>query len=332
MITGGEISGVLLLSSPVQDIVENTSSVSRGLMIFGAVFTLLIGGVTFYVTNILTLSIRKFNRAILKMRSGDFSVRVDENEIAEFGELAKAFNMMTSRLENLDSSRNQFVSDASHELKTPLASMKILSEALLTQPDAPVELYREFMTDINAEIDRLSLVINDLLTLVKTDKGMETLILAPVEWNELLARIVNTVEPLARKKHITISYEYSEVTLQADELWLQQLCTNLIDNAIKYSPENTTVTVTLTQTLSSAVFSVADQGIGISEENLPHLFERFYRVDKARSRQAGGTGLGLSIVKQIVDQHGGSIEVQSQLNKGTTFTVTLPLVPKEATE
>lgn len=332
VITGGEISGVLLLSSPVQDIVENTSSVSRGLMIFGAVFTLLIGGVTFYVTNILTLSIRKFNRAILKMRSGDFSVRVDENEIAEFGELAKAFNMMTSRLENLDASRNQFVSDASHELKTPLASMKILSEALLTQPDAPVELYREFMTDINAEIDRLSLVINDLLTLVKTDKGMETLILAPVEWNELLARIVNTVEPLARKKHITISYEYSEVTLQADELRLQQLCTNLIDNAIKYSPENTTVTVTLTQTLSSAVFSVTDQGIGISEENLPHLFERFYRVDKARSRQAGGTGLGLSIVKQIVDQHGGSIEVQSQLNKGTTFTVTLPLVPKEATE
>ncbi len=325
VVSAGQQKGAILLVAPVQDVVDSVSAVTQGLAVFSGLFIVLVAVFTFFLSNYLTLSIQKFNRAIGKMSGGNFSVRVDENSIAEFGELAKAFNMMSDRLENLDASRSQFVSDASHELKTPLASMKILSESLLSQPDAPPELYREFLSDINSEIDRLSLVINDLLTLVKTDKGTDTLVIVPVELGELLKKITTTVAPLARNKHITVSYEYVDVTVPADELRIRQVLTNLIDNAIKYSPENTTVTVTLTQTLSNAVVTVADQGIGISAEHLPHLFERFYRVDKARSRQAGGTGLGLSIVKQIIDQHGGTIEVKSVENKGTTFTVTLPL-------
>ncbi len=325
LVSSGESIGGLLLVSPVQDVIQRISQVLRGLLIFNGIFIVAVAGITVYLSNILTLSIRKFNRAIAKMSGGDFSVRVSENEIAEFGELAKAFNMMSERLENLDASRNQFVSDASHELKTPLASMKILSESLIDQPDAPVELYREFMGDINNEIDRLTLVINDLLTLVKTDKGMETLMLSDVELGKIIRKIVATVAPIARKKHITVEYQYRDVTLRADELRMQQLFTNLIDNAIKYSPENTTITVKLDQTLGNAVVSVSDQGIGIAKEHLPHLFERFYRVDKARSRQAGGTGLGLSIVKQIVEQHGGDIQVKSEQGKGTTFVVSLPL-------
>lgn len=317
--------GVLVLAAPVQDIVDQVSSVTRWIVLFSVLFTALVALITFYVGHSMTLSIRRFNRAIAKMSAGDFSVRVSENEIAEFGDLAKAFNMMSEKLENLDASRSQFVSDASHELKTPLASMKILSESLLTQEDAPVELYREFMSDINSEVDRLSLVINDLLTLVKTEKDTEALMLTSVELGALIRSIVDTVKPLARRKHITVSYEYRDVCVRADELRMQQLFTNLIDNAIKYSPENTTVTVTLSASVNHAVVTVADQGIGIAPEHLPHLFERFYRVDKARSRQAGGTGLGLAIVKQIVDQHAGTIEVKSELKKGTVFTVTLPL-------
>lgn len=329
IINTGSQEGVLLLVSPVQDIVDRVTQVLRGLVVFDVIFIVIVAVITFYMSNVLTLSIRRFNRAIAKMSGGDFSVRVNEKEIAEFGELARAFNSMSERLENLDASRNQFVSDASHELKTPLASMKILSESLLSQPDAPAELYREFLGDINSEIDRLSLVINDLLTLVKTDKGMETLIIGDVELGELIKRITTTVAPLAQKKHITIAYQYRDVTVRADELRMQQLFTNLIDNAIKYSPENTTITVDLSKTLENAVVSVSDEGIGIAKEHLPHLFERFYRVDKARSRQAGGTGLGLSIVKQIVDQHGGTIEVESTEGKGTSFTVTVPLNTKE---
>ena len=328
VINSGVQEGVLLLVSPVQDIVDRVTQVLRGLMIFNCIFTVIVAVITFYMSNMFTLSVRKFNRAIAKMSGGDFSVRVNEKEIAEFGDLARAFNSMSERLENLDASRNQFVSDASHELKTPLASMKILSESLLSQPDAPAELYREFLGDINSEIDRLSLVINDLLTLVKTDKGMETLIIGEVELGELIKRITATVAPLAQKKHITVAYQYCDVTVYADELRMQQLFTNLIDNAIKYSPENTTITVDLSRTADSATVSVSDEGIGISKEHLPHLFERFYRVDKARSRQAGGTGLGLSIVKQIVDQHGGIIQVESTEGKGTVFTVTVPLNAK----
>ena len=331
LVTSGNRVGVLLLVSPVQDIVDNVSSVARGLMLFSGVFILLVAGMTFYLSHSMTLSIRRFNRAIAKMSGGDLSVRVNENEIAEFGELARAFNSMAAQLENLDNARNQFVSDASHELKTPLASMKILSESLLTEPDAPAELYREFMGDINSEVDRLTLVINDLLMLAKSDRGPEALAMAPVALGDTIKKIINTVAPLAQKKHITLSYEYRDVDVLADELRMQQLFTNLIDNAIKYSKNDTTVTVTLTQTLSAAVVSVTDQGIGIGKEDLPHLFERFYRVDKARSRQAGGTGLGLAIVKQIVDQHAGTIEVKSEIGRGTTFVVTLPLA-KEAEE
>ncbi len=321
----GEQKGAVILIAPVQDIVKNVGAVTNGLFVFSIILIILVAAFALFLSSSLTSSIRKFNRAISKMSSGKFSARVDENEIAEFGELAKAFNMMSERLENLDASRSQFVSDASHELKTPLASMKILSESLLTQPDAPVELYREFMTDINSEVDRLSLVINDLLTLVKTDKGSETLVIARVQLGEVIKQIISTVEPLARDKHITVLYDYVDVTVYVDELRVRQVFTNLIDNAIKYSPENTTVTVTLTQTISNAVVTVADQGIGIAQEHLPHLFERFYRVDKARSRQAGGTGLGLSIVKQIIEQHEGEITVKSETGVGTTFTVTLPI-------
>ena len=325
VISSGEQKGVLVLSAPVQDIVDNVSEVTLWLSVFSLVFTLIVSAITFFLSNNLTLSIRKFNRAIAKMSGGDFSVRVDENEIAEFGELAKAFNMMSEKLENLDASRNQFVSDASHELKTPLASMKILSESLIDQPDVPKEVYQEFMGDINNEVDRLSLVINDLLTLVKTDKGADTLCLNSVDLSKLIRKITGTLAPLARKKHITVSYEYVDTVLMGDELRLQQVFTNLIDNAIKYSPEDTVVSVSLTQSLNNAIITVQDQGIGMAPEDVSRIFERFYRVDKGRSRQAGGTGLGLSIVKQIVEQHGGSIEVKSVINEGTTFTVTLPL-------
>ncbi len=332
IVYSGQQCGLLLLSAPIDDIVGRVLNVERWLIVFDVLFTFAVGAITLYLSHSLTRSVQRFNRAIGRMTGGDFSVRVDENEMAEFGALAKAFNMMSEKLENLDASRNQFVSDASHELKTPLASMKILSESLLTQSDAPIELYREFMNDINSEVDRLSLVINDLLTLVKTDKGAETLIIVPVELGALIKRITGTVAPLAKKKHITVSFEYVDVTVMADELRMQQLFTNLIDNAIKYSPEKTTVTVTLSQTLGNAVVSVSDQGIGISKDDLAHVFERFFRVDKARSRQAGGTGLGLSIVKQITDQHGGTVEAKSEPGHGTTFTVSLPLPKKESNE
>lgn len=325
VINSGKQEGILLLVSPVQDIVERVNQVFGGLAVFDGLFIMVAAAITFYMSNAITVSVRRFNRAISKMSKGDFSVRVDENEIAEFGDLAKSFNSMSERLEDLDNSRSRFVSDASHELKTPLASMKILSESLLGQEEVPKELYREFLGDINSEVDRLSLVINDLLTLVKTDNGMETLVIADVELGELIKRITVTVAPLAQKKHITVSYKYTDVTVKADELRMQQLFTNLIDNAIKYSPENTTVTVDLSKTSDSAVVSVADEGIGISGDHLPHVFERFYRVDKARSRQSGGTGLGLSIVKQIVDRHGGDITVESEKGKGTVFTVKIPL-------
>lgn len=325
VIVGDTRSGILLASVPVQDVVDRIGSMRAKLyLITGLVGLVSIGAIVF-LSNGITRSLRKFNRAIAKMSAGNFSVRVEEDGMGELGELAGVFNLMSRRLENLDKARNEFVSDASHELKTPLASMKILIEALLTQADAPIELYKEFLGDINHEVDRLNLVINDLLTLVRMDRNEGDITRLPVQLGGLIERVADTLTPLAQKKNIQLQFTYEDVIAPVDESKIQQVLTNLIDNAIKYSPENTTVSVSLGLADRYARIVVADQGYGIPEDQISRVFERFYRVDKARSRNTGGTGLGLAITKNIVELHGGRIELESEEDKGSVFTVYLPL-------
>ena len=245
----------------------------------------------------------------------------------ELAELAQTFNTMSKQIQTLDQARNEFVSNASHELKTPLASVKLLIDALLTQKDASRELIEEFLSDVNHEIDRLNYVINDLLTLVRMDKNAKDSInMVPLQLMGLLDRVRHMLQPLASKRGISLEFKADEdLTVLGDAMKLQQAFYNLVDNAIKYSQEDTTVRIHLFRREHKAVVEVIDQGIGISPEDQKHIFERFYRVDKARSRQTGGTGLGLSIVDTIIRQHQGEIRVQSQEEVGTTFTVELKI-------
>ena len=249
-----------------------------------------------------------------------------QENFREFYNLSSSFNKIINRYKELENTRQEFVSNVSHELKTPITSMKILADSLLMQPDVPVELYEEFMNDIVHEIDRENQIITDLLTLVKMDKTEADLNIASVAINDLLESILKRLKPIASKRNIELVLEsYRPVTAECDEVKLTLALSNLVENAIKYNVAGGWVQVTLDADHKFFYVTVDDSGIGIPEEYQDKIFERFYRVDKARSRETGGTGLGLSITKNIIQMHHGAIKVASKEDEGTTFSVRIPL-------
>lgn len=281
------------------------------------------------LSGMLTRPVKALTQTIRRMGKGDLSARVNVRTSGELKELAESYNAMAEQIEHLDKSRSQFVANASHELKTPLATMKLLLENMLYQPDMPQELRTEFMQDINHEIDRLSGIITDLLTLTQMDSHSSPLRVTKVDLSALTEETVHTLQIAAEKKGQTLTADIAPgITLEGDSGKLMQIFYNLTDNAIKYTPENGHIAVRLAQSGANVLFAVTDDGIGIPEEDQKHIFERFYRVDKARSRATGGTGLGLSIVRQLAAMHGGTVSVSSQPGQGATFTVTLPMDAK----
>ena len=318
--------GAVLLSTPVDELRQAILAVEAQLMtVFIAVAAAaLIAAFVFAIS--LTAPIKAMTSAIRRMGKGDLTARVKVHASGELKELADSYNAMAEKIENFDQSRSQFVQNASHELKTPLATMKLLLENLIYQPDMPAEHRAEFMQDMNHEIDRLSGIITDLLTLTKMDSEETAIKHEKFDFTELCIGAVHALQPAAEKNRLTLTMDVAkDVTLQGDESKLGQVIYNLIDNAIKYTPEGGSVFVTMKTDGRNAVFAVRDTGVGIPEEDAKHIFDRFYRVDKARSRETGGTGLGLSIVRQMVQLHRGEIKVDSVFGKGSTFTVTLPL-------
>ncbi len=244
----------------------------------------------------------------------------------ETSQISADFEELLGRMKLLDDSRQEFVANVSHELKTPLTSMKVLADAIATQTDAPKELYQEFFKDVTSEIDRENQIITDLLSLVKMDKKAAELSVSPQNINDMLELVLKRLLPLARQKNIEVVLECARpVTAEVDEVKLNQVFTNLVENAIKYNNENGSVRVKLDADHQFFTVLVEDNGIGIPEEDLQHIYERFYRVDKSHSREIGGTGLGLAIARSAIVMHRGTIQVESELGKGTTFTVQIPL-------
>jgi signal transduction histidine kinase len=233
---------------------------------------------------------------------------------------------MSQRLETLDQSRSEFVSNASHELKTPLATMKILIESLIYQPEMQADLRTEFLTDINAEINRLTAIVSDLLTLVQVDAHSMRLDREKMSLAAIVKETSHRLEPMAAKRGQSISLSLDDSgDMYADKSKLRQVIYNLLDNAIKYTQDGGKIGISVTRLGRDIVLTVSDDGPGVKPEHLPHVFDRFYRIDKARSRDSGGTGLGLSIVRQIVLLHGGSIRAVSEEGKGSSFIVELPI-------
>ncbi len=321
-----DVIGVLLLASPVQTMMENLYELRDQMVILFLVVAGFAIAFSLIFSQIITKPITALTKGIQTMARGDFSTRVKVRGSGEMRRLARTFNSMSEKIESLDQARNQFVSNASHELKTPLATMKILIESLIYQPEMETGLRTEFLSDINREIDRLSSIVTDLLTLVRMDVKDVKLSRENMSLAELVKDTEHLLKPMAEKRHQTLVLSLQdECDMYADRTKLQQVVYNLMENAFKYTQEGGQITVTLQKSGRDAVLKVKDNGPGIAAEHLPHIFDRFYRVDKARSREAGGTGLGLAIVHQLVMLHGGEIHVESEVGKGTTFTVELPL-------
>ena len=268
----------------------------------------------------------KITKAIEDVTDGYNSEELHENAYTETALISDAFNKMVGRMKVVDESRQEFVSNVSHELKTPITSMKVLADSLLAQEDVPVELYKEFMQDIADEIERENKIINDLLSLVKLDKTSGGLNINSENINELVERILKRLRPIAAQRNIELVFEsFRPVTAEVDEVKLTLALSNLVENAIKYNKEDGWVHVSLNSDHKYFYVKVADSGIGIPKEDTEQIFERFYRVDKSHSREIGGTGLGLAITRNAIIMHRGAVKVYSEEGEGTTFTVRVPL-------
>jgi signal transduction histidine kinase len=273
-----------------------------------------------------TKGIKFINRHMEQARDGHVDEQIPERGFTEFRTMTENYNKTISKLMQVDSSRQEFVSNVSHELKTPITSMKVLADSLLQNEEADLNMYKEFMTDIVEEIDRESQIITDLLTLVKTDKDSGQLNLKEVDINDMIEVIIKRVTPLAQARGIELDYEnYRDVTACVDEVKLALALSNIIENAVKYNIDNGWIKVTLNADSKNFHIKVADSGVGIPDDCKDRVFERFYRVDKARSRDTGGTGLGLAITRNIVRMHNGSIKLYSESGVGTTFTIKIPI-------
>lgn len=324
--SGGETVGIMLFSTSIQDVMQRLTTL-QGRM---ALYFLIAAGASIAIALILSQIIAKpivtLTRSIQRMGRGDLSVRVPARGSGEMRRLAEAFNVMAEKLEMLDKSRNQFVSNASHELKTPLATMKILLENIIYQPDMDAAVRTDFLSDVNREINRLNLIISDLLTLVSMDSKNMRLKRETFKFAQVVKDVAHRLSIVAERRRQQIKLQISDnCEMYADCAKLTQVVYNIMDNAIKYTPEGGLVRVRLIRMGRDAILTIADNGPGIPKQDLPHIFDRFYRVDKARSRETGGTGLGLSIVNQLVLMHGGTISVQSEEGHGTTFTIELPI-------
>ena len=271
--------------------------------------------------------LRKITSAIENVSAGYSDDILHVDTYTETKNISESINKMMGRLKLLDDSREEFVSNVSHELKTPMTSMKVLADSLLEQENVPVEMYQEFMGDIAKEIDRVNKIITDLLSLVKMDKKGQTLNIESMNINNLLEQILKRLRPIAQQKNVEIVMEsFRPVTAEIDETKFSLAISNLVENAIKYNRDNGWVHVSLNADHKFFYIKVEDSGIGIPEEDQAYIFERFYRVDKSHSREIGGTGLGLAIARNAVIVHRGSIKVYSAEGEGTTFTVRIPLI------
>ena len=323
----GETEGVMLVSVSTDTIVDSLAVLEGR----AGTIEIVVGLIMIIVAVLIGMAtVRPFRRitdSIEAVTEGYEDNYLHENAYLETMLLSDSFNKMLGRLKVLDKSRQEFVSNVSHELKTPLTSMKVLADSLLAQKDAPVELYQEFMGDLSEEIEREDKIINDLLSLVKMDKTTNTMNIRVENINALVERILKRVRPIAAQQNIEVVFEsFRPVSAEVDEMKLSLALTNLVENAIKYNHENGWVHVSLNADHKSFYIEVADSGIGISQEEIEHIFERFYRVDKSHSKEIGGTGLGLSIARSAIVMHRGSVKVYSQPGEGTTFTVRIPLL------
>lgn len=320
------IMGVMLMSVSTNEIATSIAFLEIRSIMFVGIIGVFIFILSTFLSGALVKPISKVTRSIEDITDGFLDGEISVPDYTETELITNAFNRMLSRLKTLDDSRQEFVSNVSHELKTPLTSMKVLADSLVGQENIPIELYQEFMQDIVNEIDRENRIITDLLNLVKMDKKDVQLNIEAININAWIETTMKRLHPLADKRNIALVLESNrEIVAEIDEVKLTLALSNLVENGIKYNSEGGWVHVTLDSDHKYFYITVQDNGMGIPEDSIDHIFERFYRVDKSHSTRIEGTGLGLSITRNAIIMHRGTIRVNSVRGEGTTFSIKIPL-------
>ena len=324
----GALTGCFYMMEPDPEQGFLFFSLERNILFISIVLELAVVLYSMFFSKRFTIRLRRIRNSMRIIRGGDYSHKVNVGGKDELTLLGDEFNSLTERLNASETKRRQFVSDASHELKTPLASIKLLSDSIL-QNDMDTETIKEFVEDIGNEADRLNRMSSKLLSLTKIESQVddETEI---VNMGPTVDRVIRMLSTIAKENGITINRNFRQdcpILILEDDLY--QIAFNLVENGIKYNRSGGSLNVTLFRQEDMAVLEVADTGVGIPQDAIGHLFERFYRVDKARSRKSGGSGLGLAIVRNMVERNGGTIDVRSEVGSGSVFTVRFPIFDTE---
>lgn len=323
--TKTSISGALYINYSIADVDTYKQELSKYVIMINLLLVIFALAIAWLCSRILSRPIKSIEDSIEQISRGNMDA-IEVKDYSEIQNIIQEFNQIMEKINIQEQSRQEFVSNVSHELKTPITSMKVLAESLLGQQGMPEELYQEFLQDISKEIDRENDIITDLLNLVKMEKPESEINISSVNINEIVEAVLKRLKPIAENKNIELVFEsFRPVIADVDEIKFASVVTNLVENAIKYNNMDGTVTTSLNSDHQYFYIKVTDTGIGISEEDQERVFERFFRVDKARARETGGTGLGLAITKEIILKHHGSIKIHSKEGEGTTFTVRIPL-------
>ncbi len=324
IILNDQVNGVVYIYKISSQEAKLLSSIQGVIFIFSILLCIISSVIVLFLSGVLTRQIRLINQGIANMNMGNYQEKIPVKSSDEMGRLAITFNDFAQRLEITEQRRRRFVSDAAHELKTPLASIKLLVDSLISTENIDKEILHEFLGDISSEIERLVRITEDLFTITKSDeKIMQKK--ESIDTFRVVNDAIRIIEPAAEGKNIKMIDELSQgLFIYGSKDNFYQIVYNLLDNAVKYNKDNGQVKVILKDEKENIILSVADTGVGIPQEEVGNIFLRFYRVDRARSRETGGTGLGLAIVKGHVDSFGGKITVESHVNEGTVFTVFIP--------
>lgn len=324
----GEISGVVYIETSADEIYTMLSSTARSINYLTALLCSIAILLSFVFAGIFTAPIEKLIKKI-KSQSVGHKMKIDVEAKGEIGDLVDSFNELIEELDSQEEKRTAFVSNASHELKTPLSSIKLICDSILASGNnASPEMVGEFLMDMNEEVDRLTNIVNDLLDLTRMDSARynENRTFVTANLKDVVKGVAASLTKIAMQKDITLECNcYSDVFMIMEKNKIWEAVYNIADNAIKYTPYGGKVEMYLEKDIHNAIITVSDSGIGISKDEIGKIFDRFYRVDKARSRETGGTGLGLSIALSAVEMHGGHIDVESEEGTGSVFRIYLPL-------
>lgn len=334
LVSGTKTAGAVYLAESIASADAAVGEIRRNLIIFAVITSILIAMLSLALAFMTTAPIDNFISVSKEISKGNFNVKAKEKGTSELVEMAKALNYMSQELEDFEQNRKKFVSDVSHELKTPLATIKLICDSIVTTDNPDPFMVQDFLGDLSDEVDRLTRIVERLLTLTKMDTNQKAAASTPVDFAVMLKAIARKLAPNAHTKKIMLYDDFEGITLEPvmldyDKIW--EAVYNVTDNAIKYTPEGGFVRMGLGLKNQMITVTVEDNGPGIPDAEKERIFDRFYRLDDSRARDTGGTGLGLAIAKEAVVLHGGEISVKDSKTGGSIFTISIPYI-RESSE